>query len=221
MYFSMDCRVLGFKHLSLYISFNIYTTRACLFLYLKSVSISSLPHHSPFLLFLTCQNGLGEICAMFLFWNGKLNLNPVSVRSLIAKWLKQASHWHEMYCHDLEFMSSNPGRAELGLHSSSVLCRTWSKNITTLSWSMLRHTLFIATHCKICIKGNHPEPAPIPKNILKQHFYYEYWHLYCYQRIRSFSKCTEDLQRGRPRDIGYLSRQMTCFLEIMGRVEVV
>ena len=35
----------------------------------------------------------------------------------MAKWLEQ---WHEMYCHDLEVMSSNPDRVELGLHSSSV-----------------------------------------------------------------------------------------------------
>ena len=26
----------------------------------------------------------------------------------MAKWLEQASQWHEMYCHDLEVMSSNP-----------------------------------------------------------------------------------------------------------------
>ena len=31
----------------------------------------------------------------------------------MAKWLEQASQWHEMYCHDLEVMSSNPGRVEL------------------------------------------------------------------------------------------------------------
>ena len=32
----------------------------------------------------------------------------------MAKWLEQASQWHEMYCHDLGVMSSNPGRVELG-----------------------------------------------------------------------------------------------------------
>ena len=31
----------------------------------------------------------------------------------MAEWLEQASQWHEMYCHDLEVMSSNPGRVEL------------------------------------------------------------------------------------------------------------
>ena len=35
--------------------------------------------------------------------------------------------WHEMYCHDLEVMSSNPDRAELGVRGISVLSRTWAK----------------------------------------------------------------------------------------------
>ena len=42
-------------------------------------------------------------------------------KSLMAKWLEQASQWHEMYCYDLEVMSSNPGRVEVGVHSISVL----------------------------------------------------------------------------------------------------
>ena len=46
----------------------------------------------------------------------------------MAKWLEQASQWHEMYCHDVEVMSSNPGRIELGELGTSVLSRTWSKN---------------------------------------------------------------------------------------------
>ena len=29
----------------------------------------------------------------------------MSEKSLMAKWLEQASQWHEMYCHDLEVMS--------------------------------------------------------------------------------------------------------------------
>ena len=47
----------------------------------------------------------------------------------MAKWLEQASQWHEMYCHDLEVMSSNPGLVELGVHSTSVLSRTLTKYI--------------------------------------------------------------------------------------------
>ena len=46
-----------------------------------------------------------------------------------GKWLEQTSQWHEMYCHDLEVMSLNPGRVELGMHASStsVLSPTWTK----------------------------------------------------------------------------------------------
>ena len=38
----------------------------------------------------------------------------------MAKWLEQASQWHEMYCHDLEVMSSNPSQVELGVRITSV-----------------------------------------------------------------------------------------------------
>ena len=48
---------------------------------------------------------------------------------LMAEWLEQASQWHEMYFDDLEVMSSNPGRTELGVHSTSVLSRPLTKNI--------------------------------------------------------------------------------------------
>ena len=44
-----------------------------------------------------------------------------------AEWLKQASQWHDMHCHDLEVMRSNPGQVELRVHSTSVLSRTWTK----------------------------------------------------------------------------------------------
>ena len=54
------------------------------------------------------------------------NLNDK--KSLIAKWLGQASQWHEMYCHDLKVMNSNPIRIELGVRSTSVVSRTWTKN---------------------------------------------------------------------------------------------
>ena len=33
---------------------------------------------------------------------------------------QQASQSHEMYCHDLEVMSSNPSQVELGVRSTSV-----------------------------------------------------------------------------------------------------
>ena len=48
----------------------------------------------------------------------------LSVKSLMAEWLKQASQRHDMYCHDIEVMSSSPDQVELGVHSTSVLSRT-------------------------------------------------------------------------------------------------
>ena len=38
-------------------------------------------------------------------------------KSLMAEWLQQASQWHELYCHDLEVMSS---KVKLGVHSTFV-----------------------------------------------------------------------------------------------------
>ena len=63
-------------------------------------------------------------------------------KSLMAKWLEQASQWHEMYCRDLEVMSSNPSWVEFGVCSTSVLSRNWSKNIISLatqSWFHFIH----------------------------------------------------------------------------------
>ena len=49
----------------------------------------------------------------------------------MAKWLEQVSQWHEMYCHDLEVMSLDPGQVELGVCSTSVLSDTWTINFQT------------------------------------------------------------------------------------------
>ena len=51
----------------------------------------------------------------------------------MAKWLEQASQWHELYCHDLKVISSNPSWVELGVRGTSVLSRTWTKNIILVS----------------------------------------------------------------------------------------
>ena len=53
----------------------------------------------------------------------------ISLRSLIALWLQQASQWHEMYCHDLEVMSLNPDRVKLGVRSTSVPIHTRTKDV--------------------------------------------------------------------------------------------
>ena len=47
--------------------------------------------------------------------------------SLMAQWLDHSPQWHEMYCHDLEVMSSNPGQVKLGADSTSFLSCTWTK----------------------------------------------------------------------------------------------
>ena len=39
----------------------------------------------------------------------------------MAEWLEQVSKRHEMYCHDLEVISSNLGQVELEVRSTSVL----------------------------------------------------------------------------------------------------
>ena len=49
----------------------------------------------------------------------------------MAKWLEQASLWYEMYCHDLEVMSSNPSRVEFGVRSTSALSCACTKNVNS------------------------------------------------------------------------------------------
>ena len=55
-----------------------------------------------------------------------MSSKPISyqvwLKSLMAKWLEQ--EFHEMCCHDLDVMSSNPSQVELGVRSTSVLSRT-------------------------------------------------------------------------------------------------
>ena len=47
----------------------------------------------------------------------------------MAKWLEQAYQGHEMYCHDLEVISSNLSQIELGVRSTSFLSHTCTKII--------------------------------------------------------------------------------------------
>ena len=56
----------------------------------------------------------------------------------MAEWLEQAFQWHGMYRHDLAVMSSNPDRFELGVHSTSVLSHTWTRE---KRYSILAHTI--------------------------------------------------------------------------------
>ena len=51
----------------------------------------------------------------------------------MTEWLAETSQWHEMYCHNVEVMSSNPGRVELEVHSTSVLSCTLTNYISTVA----------------------------------------------------------------------------------------
>ena len=66
-----------------------------------------------------------EICTAYL----TVCYDSVCLSVTDGQWLELASQWHEMHCHDLKVMSLNPGRVELGVLSTSVLSRTWTKNI--------------------------------------------------------------------------------------------
>ena len=61
-------------------------------------------------------------------------------KSLMTEWLEQASQWHEVYCHDLEVVSLNPGRVKLGVHSTSLLSCTWARNVVIMSWLNMNFT---------------------------------------------------------------------------------
>ena len=76
----------------------------------------------------------------WLLLNGSQSV-VMHCRWLMAKWFEQASQWHEMYCHDLEVKSSNPGRVELEVLGTSVLNRTWIK-ISVSCDAQIGHKLY-------------------------------------------------------------------------------
>ena len=55
----------------------------------------------------------------------------------MAEWLEQASQWHEMCCHDLEVMSSNPGQVELGVVSTEVTDSRAFRAGISVTWNVL------------------------------------------------------------------------------------
>ena len=77
-------------------------------------------------------------------------------KALMAKWLEQASQWHELYCHDLEVMSSNPGRVELLVHGASVLSHRLlgKRNNMLVTLSPLRVGQFQRLSCAFVTTGN-------------------------------------------------------------------
>ena len=80
----------------------------------------------------------------------------------MAKWLVQAFQWHEMYCHDLEVMSSNPSRVELRVHCTFVLSRTWIKKINNVRV----YTLYVGVSSVDCTV----KPLVLEHTLLQSHF---------------------------------------------------
>ena len=68
--------------------------------------------------------GLNVYPVLCITYNITIVPGYLSWLSLMAKWLDK---WHEMYCHDLKVMCSNPGWVELGVLGTSVLSCTWIK----------------------------------------------------------------------------------------------
>ena len=91
-------------------------------------------------------------------------------KSLMVKWWELVYQWHEMYCHDLEVTSLNLSRVELGVHSTSVLIRTWSKN--KLTCRPKSAPLKNSTACsvviihKITVRIRNKDIKPLWRNIL-------------------------------------------------------
>ena len=59
-------------------------------------------------------------------------VRPTRVLTHDLQIMTVASRWHEVYCHDLEVVSLNPGRVELGVRSTSVPSRTWTEHFISL-----------------------------------------------------------------------------------------
>ena len=59
---------------------------------------------------------------------GAMIKNLGCMKSLMALWLEEASQWYELYCHDMEVMSSSPSWVELGVYSTSVPSCIWTKH---------------------------------------------------------------------------------------------
>ena len=105
-------------------------------LFIESVQyISGGPARSPLFIesvqhikFLEGQLDLFCLLNLYIIFQIYL-VDQVMTLSLMAKCLEQASQWHEMYCHDQEVMSSNAALVELGVRSTSVLSRIWTKHI--------------------------------------------------------------------------------------------
>ena len=64
----------------------------------------------------------------------KASLGDMKLQYFTTGWA--GVQWHEVYCHDLEVMSLNPGQVKLGVHCNSVLSHPWTK---ISSFSLWKH----------------------------------------------------------------------------------
>ena len=91
----------------------------------------------------------------------------VQTQSLMAEWLEQASQWHEVYCHDLEVMSSNP--VTDGRVVRAGVSVTWN----VLSWSGGHE--FEGVHSAFC---------PTCKSYLIQIYQHHIWWITCLMSVQ-------------------------------------
>ena len=73
------------------------------------------------------------------------------LKSRMAEWLEQESQWHEMYCHDLGLMSSNPGVVELGLRSTSICPRLYLNHKQDILF-VWKHVLLLDRDIELKVK---------------------------------------------------------------------
>ena len=109
------------------------------------------------------------ICCYFQFVSTFLQ----TVKSLMAEWLERASQWHEMCYHNLEIISLNPGGIELGVYSTSVLWRTWTKTIFQWKTFVLHISI---KRCWVCIEKNYFKMYwKQPSLMVRHRFLHEKW----------------------------------------------
>ena len=134
-------------------------------------SSSQYPPTFYYRLFLLSIVVLHNECALWIV-NNVITLIYSCVKPLKAVWLEQASQWHGMCCHDLEVVSSNPSRVELGVHITSVLSRTWTKTILSFSLADQRSWAELTAFLILCCC--HPSISFSFKSLLLLQFLLEH-----------------------------------------------
>ena len=121
------------------------------------------------------------------------------LKALMVDWLEQASQIHEMYCHCLEVMNSNPGWVELGMCNASALSHTWTKNIMIQrddklskwqkaiwdEWQEIYGVWVIGLFKMFswCFSSNKNQLSPSERWDLRQRWLYIHWPNFCLRRL--------------------------------------